>query len=128
MIFSALITNYTGKLLARCLDKSPNQSLVTYSDIAYIAYGHKSRICVSILFSLELMAACVALVVLFSDSLNALFPQIDKLQWKIIAGFVLTPLSFLPLKVLSFSSILGILSTFSSELLHMHRRRVCEAF
>ena len=63
------------------------------------------------------MAACVALVVLFSDSLNALFPQIDKLQWKIVAGFVLTPLSFLPLKVLSFSSILGILSTFSSGLL-----------
>ncbi|KAG0135112.1 transmembrane amino acid transporter protein-domain-containing protein [Tuber indicum] len=113
LVCSALITNYTGKLLARCLDKSPNQSLVTYSDIAYIAYGHKSRICVSVLFSLELMAACVALVVLFSDSLNALFPQIDKFQWKIIAGFVLTPLSFLPLKVLSFSSILGILSTFS---------------
>ncbi|CUS11962.1 unnamed protein product [Tuber aestivum] len=113
LVFSALITNYTGKLLSRCLDKSPNQSLVTYSDIAYIAYGHKSRVCVSILFSMELMAACVALVVLFSDSLNALFPQIDKLQWKIIAGFVLTPLSFLPLKVLSFSSILGILSTFS---------------
>ncbi|RPB00120.1 hypothetical protein L873DRAFT_1681359 [Choiromyces venosus 120613-1] len=113
LVCSALITNYTGKLLSRCLDKSPNQSLVTYSDIAYIAYGHKSRICVSILFSLELMAACVALVVLFSDNLNALFPQIDKFQWKIIAGFVLTPLSFLPLKVLSFSSILGILSTFS---------------
>ncbi|KAG0637379.1 transmembrane amino acid transporter protein-domain-containing protein [Tuber brumale] len=113
LVCSALITNYTGKLLSRCLDKSPNQSLVTYSDIAYIAYGPKSRISVSILFSLELMAACVALVVLFSDSLNALFPQIDKFQWKIIAGFVLTPLSFLPLKVLSFSSILGILSTFS---------------
>ena len=116
MVISALVTNYTGKLLARCLDRSPNKSLVTYSDIAYIAYGHKSRIFVSILFSLELVATCVALVVLFSDSLNALFPQIGKTPLKIIAGFVLTPLSFVPLRVLSFTSILGILSTFCSKL------------
>lgn len=109
------MTKYTAKLLARCLDKSRDQSLVTYSDIAYIAFGHKSRICVSILFSIELMAACVALVVLFADSLHGLFPEITKLHWKIIAGFLLTPLSFLPLRVLSFSSILGIVSTFSSK-------------
>lgn len=113
ILFSAGVTKYTAKLLARCLDKSTNPHLVTYSDIAYIAFGHKSRVCVSVLFSLELMAACVALVVLFADSLHGLFPQIDKLQWKIIAGVVLTPLSFLPLRVLSFSSILGIVSTFS---------------
>lgn len=115
ILFSASVTKYTAKLLARCLDKSRDQSLVTYSDIAFIAFGHKSRVCVSVLFSIELMAACVALVVLFADSLNGLFPEITKLQWKIIAGFLLTPLSFLPLRVLSFSSILGIVSTFSSK-------------
>ncbi|KAI5803172.1 transmembrane amino acid transporter protein-domain-containing protein [Geopyxis carbonaria] len=113
LIYCAIITNYTAKLLSKCLERSPNKALVTYSDIAYIAFGHKSRIFVSILFSLELIAACVALVVLFGDSLHDLIPSISVVQWKIIASVVLTPLSFLPLRVLSFSSILGILSTFS---------------
>jgi vesicular inhibitory amino acid transporter len=111
--YAAAITNHTAKLLAKCMDRSPNKALVTYSDIAYIAYGQKSRVCVSILFSIELLAACVALVVLFADSLNALIPSIDVLTWKILSGLILTPLSFLPLRVLSFSSILGILSTVS---------------
>jgi vesicular inhibitory amino acid transporter len=113
LAFSALVTNYTAKILARCLEKSPNKALVSYSDIAYIAFGQKARVCVSILFSLELMAACVALVVLFADSLHSLIPSISTLAWKIFAGVILTPLSFLPLRVLSFSSILGILSTVS---------------
>lgn len=79
------------------------------------------------LFSVELMAACVALVVLFADSLNGLFPEITKLQWKIIAGFLLTPLSFLPLRVLSFSSILGIVSTFSSKWINRKLAGVAES-
>jgi vesicular inhibitory amino acid transporter len=113
MAFSAIVTNYTAKLLARCLERPSNQPLVTYSDIAYIAFGHRSQILVSILFSLELIAACVALVVLFADSLHDLIPSVSVLAWKIIAGIVLTPLSFLPLRVLSFSSVLGIFSTVS---------------
>jgi vesicular inhibitory amino acid transporter len=113
LAFSAIVTNYTAKILARCLERSPNKALVSYSDIAYIAFGQKARVCVSILFSLELMAACIALIVLFADSLNSLIPSVSVLAWKIIAGVILTPLSFLPLRVLSFSSILGILSTVS---------------
>ncbi|KAL7271107.1 hypothetical protein RUND412_006163 [Rhizina undulata] len=113
LLVSAIVTNYSAKLLARCLDKSGNPALVTYSDIAYIAFGQKARIIVSVLFSLELLAACVALVVLFADSLNELIPGLTIFHWKIIAGFVLTPMSFLPLRVLSFTSILGILSTLS---------------
>lgn len=65
------------------------------------------------LFSIELIAACVALVVLFADTLHELIPGISITGWKIIAGFVLTPLNFLPLRVLSFTSILGIISTVS---------------
>jgi vesicular inhibitory amino acid transporter len=115
LAYAALITNYTAKLLKKSLDKSPNKSLVTYSDIAYIAFGQKSRILVSILFSIELLAACVALVVLFADSLNNLIPSVGLVEWKIIAGLILTPLSFVPLRILSFTSIIGIFSTFSSK-------------
>lgn len=113
LLAAAIITNYTAKILARCLDKSPNKALVTYSDIAYIAYGEVGRVCVSVLFLLELVAACVALVVLFADSLADLIPSISIIQWKIISFFVFTPLAFLPLRVLSLTSVLGILSTLS---------------
>lgn len=112
LAFSASVTNYTAKLLARCLDKAKDQTLVTYADIAYAAFGHKARIWISLLFSMELLAACVALIILFADSLNVLIPSVSVTQWKILAGFILTPLSFLPLRVLSFSSILGIISCF----------------
>ncbi|KAK9475682.1 transmembrane amino acid transporter protein-domain-containing protein [Lipomyces japonicus] len=111
MIVAAGLTLYTAKILARCLDTDP--TLVTYADIAYAAYGSRARVLTSLLFSLELLGACVALVVLFADSINSLLPQFwSKTKLKIAAFFILTPLSFLPLSVLSFSSILGILSTF----------------
>ncbi|KAF2206365.1 hypothetical protein CERZMDRAFT_72227 [Cercospora zeae-maydis SCOH1-5] len=110
--FAGASTCYTAKLLAKCADI--DNSLITFADLAYVSFGPWARIGTSILFSLELVAACVALVVLFADSLNALIP-IDSLgltEWKIVCGLILIPLSFLPLRLLSFTSILGILSCF----------------
>jgi len=115
LVYSAIVTNYTAKLLAKCMDTDP--TLITYADIAYAAYGQRARIVTSIIFFLELVAACVALVVLFSDSLNDLVPSISKTGWKVFAGFILTPLSFMPLRVLSFSSILGIFCCLSITLI-----------
>jgi solute carrier family 32 (vesicular inhibitory amino acid transporter) len=105
--YSALVTNYTAKLLAKCLDV--DNALITFADLAYVAFGNKARIATSILFTLELLGACVALVVLFADSLDALIPGLDVTGWKIICGIVLLPLAFMPLRLLSFTSILGIL-------------------
>ena len=106
--FAAIVTGYTAKLLATCLNVEP--SLVTYADVAYIAFGNRARLVTSIFFSLELIAACVALVVLFADSMDALLeiPGVGTLQWKILCGIVLIPLNFVPLRLLSISSILGI--------------------
>lgn len=114
LVYSAIVTNYTAKLLAKCLDTDP--TLITYADIAYAAYGQRARIVTSIIFFLELVAACVALLVLFADSLNDLVPSISKTAWKVFAGFILTPLSFMPLRVLSFTSILGIFCCLSITL------------
>ncbi|RHZ50255.1 putative transporter [Aspergillus thermomutatus] len=108
LLFAAVTTSYTAKILAKCLDV--DRSLVTYADVAYISFGHHARIVTSLLFCLELIGACVALVVLFADSLNALIPSLSILQWKIICGFMLMPLNFVPLRLLSVTSILGILS------------------
>lgn len=110
LFLSAYITNYTAKLLAICLEADP--SLVTYADVAYISFGSKARIVTSILFSLELIAACVALIVLFADSLDALLGGWSILGWKIFCGLVLVPLNFVPLRLLSLTSILGILCAF----------------
>lgn len=115
MVIAAISTFYSARLLAKCMDTDP--TLVTYADIAYAAFGPKARVLTSILFTFELAGAGVSLVVLFADSLNALFPQLSTLQYKIIAFIILTPPCFLPLRVLSVSSILGIMSTFGLVLI-----------
>lgn len=115
LIFAALSTYYSAGLLAKCMDT--DHTLVTYADISYAAFGPRARVLTSILFTFELAGAGVSLVVLFADSLNALFPQFSTLQYKMLAFIILTPPCFLPLRVLSFSSILGIMSTFGLVLI-----------
>lgn len=114
LIYSAVSTAYTAKVLAKCLDVDRN--LVTYADLAYISFGHRARVVISVLFCLELLGACVALVVLFADSLDALIPGfLSVTQWKVICGLILTPLTFVPLRLLSVTSVLGILSCTASK-------------
>lgn len=112
-LFSAAVTRYTAGILSKCLDV--NQSLVTFADIAYMAFGANARIATSIIFFFELIAACVALVVLFADSLDALIPGWGRVEWKILCGIILIPLSFVPLRYLSFTSVLGIFCCFGSK-------------
>lgn len=114
LLLSALVTSYTAKLLAKCMDR--DHSLLSFADVAYASYGRKANIATSILFTMELLAACVALIVLFADSLNSLIPAVGVNEWKILCGLLLIPLNFIPLRLLSFTSILGIISCFSSML------------
>ncbi|KAF2128614.1 hypothetical protein P153DRAFT_432220 [Dothidotthia symphoricarpi CBS 119687] len=111
LTFSAIVTSYTAKLLAKCLDV--DSSLITFADLAFVSFGSKARVAVSILFSVELLATCVALVVLFGDSMDSLIPGWGVVAWKIVCGLILVPLSFLPLRLLSFTSILGVASCFA---------------
>jgi vesicular inhibitory amino acid transporter len=110
---AVVCTRYTAKLLAKCLDV--DNSLVTFADLAYVSFGAKARIATSLLFTIELVAACVALVILFADSLDALIPGLDIITWKMICCVALIPLGFLPLRLLSFTSILGILCCLGSK-------------
>lgn len=112
-IFSVVSTQYTAKILAKCLDV--DSSLITFADLAYVSFGHSARIVTSILFSLELIGANVALVILFGDSLDALIPGWGITVWKVICCIILIPLMFLPLRLLSFTSILGILCCLGSK-------------
>jgi vesicular inhibitory amino acid transporter len=61
LLLSAAVTAYTARLLAKCMDV--DASLITFADIAFVSYGQKARVATSVLFMLELLAACVALIV-----------------------------------------------------------------
>ncbi|KAL6719636.1 hypothetical protein ACLMJK_001557 [Lecanora helva] len=115
LFFAAVTTKYTAGVLAKCLDVNPE--LIGFADVAYQAFGRNARIATGILFTFELVAACIALVVLFADSLDDLIPGWGRLAWKILCGVILAPLSFVPLRYLSVSSVLGIISCFGIVLL-----------
>ena len=109
MASCAIVTGYTARLLGKCLDTDLN--LMTFLDLAQAAFGMKAQIIIGIMFNLELLAAAVALFVLFADSLELLTPEWGLLEFKIACGLIIMfPLSFVPLRILSYSSSLGILS------------------
>jgi solute carrier family 32 (vesicular inhibitory amino acid transporter) len=107
LILAALATNYTARLLARCLDT--NSGATTYGDIAFLAFGSIGRNAVEALFILELTAANVALIILFGDTMNSLFPDVTITSWKFLLALGLIPLNFAPFRILSVTSILGIM-------------------
>jgi vesicular inhibitory amino acid transporter len=82
--------------------------LANFGDIAFVAFGEVGRVTVSSLISLELMVACVGLVILFSDTLGSLIDGPSQVAWKILGGCILAPLQFLPMRWLGFTSFLGI--------------------
>ncbi|KAG0184353.1 hypothetical protein DFQ28_011349 [Apophysomyces sp. BC1034] len=110
-LFSVCITNYTAKLLAKCMDAG--HDVHTYGDMGAAAFGMRGRISISILFLTELITGSVALVVLLSDGIDSLFPGLDPLAIRIISYFILTPTLFLPIRHLSYTSLLGIISVLS---------------
>ncbi|KAI0195085.1 transmembrane amino acid transporter [Xylaria flabelliformis] len=107
LVLCAGVTSWTARLLAKCMDLDP--TIITFSDIAYISFGKRARVATAVLFTLELLAACVALIVLFADSLVSLFPgTLSLTQFKIVCTLVLIPLQFAPLALLSVTSFVGI--------------------
>ncbi|KAG2202494.1 hypothetical protein INT47_013110 [Mucor saturninus] len=106
--FCVFATNYTAKLIAKCLDYYPNST--TYGDMGAAAFGHRGRTFVSTIFVVELMTIGVAMVVLLGDGIESLFPNIDMLSIRIGSFIVLTPMLFLPIRKLAYTSLIGIIS------------------
>ncbi|CAK7232111.1 hypothetical protein SBRCBS47491_008155 [Sporothrix bragantina] len=112
LFLAAAVTAYTARLLAKCMELDP--VVITFSDLAFISFGPRARLVTSLLFTVELMAACVALIVLFADSLDLLFPgMLSLIEWKVLCCIIMIPLNFLPMRLLSVTSIIGIVSCFS---------------
>ncbi|TYJ51512.1 hypothetical protein B9479_007908 [Cryptococcus floricola] len=103
------LTCYTAKLLSRII--RADMRLTGYTDIGLKAFGRSAGIAINFLFCLELFALGVALVVLFGDTLNVLFPHIPANTWKLIGFFIVAPTALLPLHILSLPSLLSSLSS-----------------
>ncbi|KAJ7145708.1 transmembrane amino acid transporter protein-domain-containing protein [Mycena epipterygia] len=109
IIFYGFISCYTAKILAGIILSDPR--LRSYADIGRKAFGPRSTLIISILFCLELFAVSVILVTLYADSLHSLIPRYSSDTYKLWGIFILIPTVFLPLSLLSYTSILGIIST-----------------
>ncbi|KAI7872399.1 transmembrane amino acid transporter protein-domain-containing protein [Spinellus fusiger] len=110
-VFCCVLTNYTAKLLAKCLDADLDSR--TYGDMGAAAFGIRGRVGVTLLFITELITSSVALVVLLGDGIDSLFPGYSPFFIRILSFLLLTPMLFLPVRHLSYTSLLGIISAFS---------------
>ncbi|XP_027070593.2 amino acid transporter AVT1E-like [Coffea arabica] len=73
LLIFGVITCYTGILLKRCLESSPE--LETYPDIGQAAFGMIGRICIAIVLYLELYSSCVEYLIMMSDNMASMFPH-----------------------------------------------------
>jgi len=103
------ISCYTAKILARIILSDPR--IRSYSDIGRRAFGPKATPIISMMFCLELFTIGVILVTLYGDSLHSLIPTYSSNTYKAWGLLLLIPTVFLPLSLLSYTSILGIAST-----------------
>ncbi|KAG2222521.1 hypothetical protein INT45_012835 [Circinella minor] len=107
-LFCALGTNYTAKIIVRCLDYAEGSS--TYGDMGAAAFNESGRAWVSGVFIVELMTIGIAMVVLLGDGIQSFYPEIDLITVRIISFFLLTPTMFLPMRKLALTSLVGILA------------------
>ncbi|TDH71506.1 hypothetical protein CCR75_004413 [Bremia lactucae] len=132
-LFFTLVTNHTAKLLGQCLRYQ--EGMTTYPDIGEAAFGTRGRVIIGIIFFAELFTACAMFYVLSTyelcktnvgfvanycnfvavvgDTLAALIPSFSKTELIIMASFLIMPsLWTTHMSILSYFSILGILSSF----------------
>ncbi|KAG9285039.1 hypothetical protein G9A89_009849 [Geosiphon pyriformis] len=110
-IFCLVLTNYTAKTLTKCMELDP--ACKFYADIADLAFGRNIRIAVGIIFLLDLYTASVTFMILIGDSLKALYPAININVLKFMTFLVITPTTWMPLHLLSYTSLLGMISASS---------------
>ncbi|RXK34646.1 hypothetical protein M231_08097 [Tremella mesenterica] len=106
MAMVAATTLYTLKIFLRIIEK--NKSLKTYTEVVGQGLGPIGLKLVTVIFVMETMTWIVTLVVLYSDTLAAVWPILRSDQWKWVSLVVIIPTSFMPLRYLSFTSGFGI--------------------
>lgn len=83
----------------------------SYADIGKKAFGPASTPFISGMFCLELFSVSVVLVTLYADSLHTIFPRYSTTTYKLWGAIFLIPTVFLPLSLLAYTSIFGVISS-----------------
>jgi vesicular inhibitory amino acid transporter len=112
----AMMTHHTASLLQSCLDFQKEDGSVchTFGDLGELAFGPIGRSAISFIFFFELVAACIALVILSADSIVALFPLLNIDLVKISIVILVFPLTIpKSLSIASYGSLIGILALFN---------------
>lgn len=110
LLLLSIITNYTGKLLRRCLDAVPGAT--SFPDLGMAAFGVHGRFAISILFFAELFSACAMFLILMADHLHALFPAWTRDAFLLLSAAIVLPTALTShLSVLSLFSLVGMVSS-----------------
>eukprot|EP01135_Chromosphaera_perkinsii_P011233 Nk52_evm14s2367 gene=Nk52_evmTU14s2367 len=110
LVALSLLTNYTGRLLATCLERYPGLS--TYPDIGQAAFGDRGRIFVSVVFYGELFCASGMFLILMADNLHSLYPSVSVREFALLACLIVMPTTWTKnLSILSYTSMLGLFSS-----------------
>jgi amino acid permease len=111
LIVFSVMTQHTAKLLVKCMDLDVRKPAYSYGDIGEMAFGPPGRTFISVLFFLELFAACVALVILAADSIVALIPSFDLNIVKIVVTALIVPMTISrSLSFAAYGSLLGVIA------------------
>ncbi|KAJ3309987.1 hypothetical protein HDV04_005489 [Boothiomyces sp. JEL0838] len=114
LVFFCVLACYTAYLIGKCMGfETGVGKLSSFYDIAYMAYGAPGKYFMVVLFSLELLAAAVAMLILFADSLISLVPVLTPFKPQIMIGSILllTPLTWQKsMSKISWVSFVGVLS------------------
>lgn len=105
------ITLWTLKILIRIIEM--DRSMRNFADVARYGLGARAEKWVTAMFIADCCIWTIALIVLFSDSFEAVLPMFTSNQWKVIGLIVIVPLNFIPLRFLAWTSALGITSTWA---------------
>ncbi|KAK4514942.1 uncharacterized protein ATC70_002549 [Mucor velutinosus] len=108
-LFCCVATNYTAKVIVKCLNANKPDSGGTYGDMGQVAFGDKGRTLISTVFVIELITIGVAMIVLLGDGIQSLFPELDLIRTRALSLCILTPTVFLPIKKLAYTSLIGII-------------------
>ncbi|KAG0178390.1 hypothetical protein DFQ29_003506 [Apophysomyces sp. BC1021] len=109
--FCVFTTNYTAKILGKCLDFRPG--LCTYGDMGEIAFGERGRALIGGIFMVELVAIGVTLIILLGDGIQSLFGRFNAFTIGLMLFAILTPTLFFPIRRLVFTSVIGIVTCIS---------------
>lgn len=107
LLFLTLVTNHTGKLIGRLMEKDP-ENIRSFGDIGARAFGKSGQYIITVTFFLELFSACGMYLILTGDNLHIIFPQYSQRFWTLVGAAIMIPTALT--SKLSFLSYFSIVS------------------